>query len=194
MKKLLFFLFAVAMTSCTCVMSQSIPAQYLYVDQSCGAAMPDYLPKFTFTDNCGIDTVWQSPIRGTWLTAPATSAMIRAIDKFGNHTDLMFTIHLLDTVPPQIILQDSTLITDNYEKINTLYNMADRILAYQEMWFDASFDWEGAGIPPEVTADNQYFNKILLTWTTPGYAFGNPGQRVHTFAEPGTSITFPAEL
>ena len=192
MKKLLFLLFAVVMTSCACVMSQTLPPQYLYTDETCGAAMPDYLPKFLFTDNCEIDTVWQSPTRGSWLTAPANNAMIRAVDKFGNHTDLMFTIHLLDPVPPQIILQDSTLITDNYEKINTLYNMADRILAYQEMWFDANFDWEAAGIPDSIQPSNEYANKTLLTWTDPLHAFNGQGMRVHTFVEPGDTIIIPS--
>jgi len=181
MKKLLFFLFAVAMTSCTCVMSQSIPAQYRYGDQSCGAPMPDYLPKFTFTDNCGIDTVWQSPTRGTWLTAPANNAMIRAIDKFGNHTDLLFTVNLIDTVPPQIILADSTLITDNYEKIDAIYNIADRILARTDLWATSQ-------IPDSIPVYEDYWNDVLVSWTDPGHAFTGVGMRVWTFVQPGDTL------
>lgn len=191
MKKLLFIFAAAIITSCTCMMSQSIPPQNLYVSEECGVAMPDYLPKFLFTDNCQIDTVWQSPTRGTWLTAPTTSAMIRAIDNFGNFTDLLFTINLIDTVPPEIILIDSTLISDNYDKINSLYNAADRILAYQELWFDANFDWAAAGIPDTIIPDNQYFNKVMLTWTAPGLAFGLSGERVHTFVTAGDTIVIP---
>lgn len=191
MKKLLFLLSIVAMTSCTCMMSQSIPSQYLYVTDDCGAAMPDYLPKFLFTDNCGIDTVWQSPTRGSWLTAPTTNAMIRAIDKYGNFTDLLFTVTLIDTIPPEIILQDSTLISSNYDKANSLYNAADRIMAFQEMYFDSTFDWEAAGIPDSIRPDNQYFNKVMVTYTAPGLAFGLPGHRIHVFETPTDTIFTP---
>lgn len=75
MKKLLFLFSIILLSSCTCLIGQ-IPPQFLIVDQTCGAAMPDYLTKIRVTDNCEIDTVWQSPTRGTWLTQPANNAMI----------------------------------------------------------------------------------------------------------------------
>ena len=185
MKKLLFVIVAAVLTSCTCMMSQSIPPQYLYVDETCGAAMPDYLPKFLFTDNCEIDTVWQKPTRGSWLTQPTTSAMIRAIDKFGNYTDLLFTVNLVDTVPPVITLLDSTLISDNYTKLDAIYNMGDRILARTDLWATSQ-------IPDSIPVWEDYWNYTLVSWTDPGHAFNGSGMRVWTFVQPGDTLIIPS--
>jgi hypothetical protein len=190
MKKLLFLLSIILLSSCSCLLSQ-VPPQHLYVGDGCGAALPDYLTKINVSDNCEIDTVYQSPTRGTWLTAPTTTVLIRAIDKFSNFTDMMFTVTLLDTVPPVITVTDSTLISAVYDQINTVYNIADRMLARQEMWFDANFDWEAAAIPDSIQPTNEYANKTLLTWTDPLHAFTGEGMRVHTFVEPGDTIIIP---
>lgn len=185
----LFLMVVMTMSSCACLMSQ-VPPQYLYMDQTCGAALPDYLPLLRITDNCGIDTVEQMPTRGTWLTQPTTTVLIRATDNFGNRTDMMFTVTLLDTVPPTIEVADTTLLTDVYDKMNTVYNIADRMLARQELWFDANFDYEAAGIPDSVYPYNEYANKTLVTWTDPLHAFTGSGMRVHTFVTPGDTIIF----
>jgi hypothetical protein len=203
MKKLaIIFSLVMFMASCTCTMSQ-IPPQYIYVNASCGAALPDYLPMFTFTDNCEIDTVWQSPTRGTWLTVPTTTVLIRAIDNFNNHTDLMFTVTLVDTIAPTITLLDSTLIGAVYDQVGTLYNMADRMLARQEWWFDANFPWDDlqiqytdsigniqtiTGIPEELVPSNLYMNRTMITWTAAGHAFTGDGMRIYTFAQPGDTL------
>lgn len=192
MKKLILILFAAIMTSCTCVMSQ-IPSQSLYVDQSCGAALPDYRLRMTFTDNCQIDTVEQTPTPGSWLTQRYNTVLIRAIDNFQNHTDVLFSVELIDTIGPALVRWDTTLITDAFGKISTLYNVADRMLAYEEMWFDDNFDWAAAGIPDSLQPTNQYFNKVMLTWSSPGLAFGLPGSRVHTFVTPGDTLIIPPE-
>ncbi len=181
MKKLLLILAAAVMTSCTCIMSQSIPPQFIYVDETCGAAMPDYLPKFLFTDNCGIDTVWQSPTRGSWLTAPTTNAMIRAIDNFGNFTDLLFNVTLVDTVPPTITIIDSTLITGVYEKIDAVYNIADRMLARTDLWASSV-------IPDSIPVFEDYWNQTLVSWSAPSHAFTGDGMRVWTFVQPGDTL------
>lgn len=193
MKKMILILFAAIMTSCTCVMSQ-IPSQSLYVDQSCGAALPDYRLRMTFTDNCQIDTVEQTPTPGSWLTQRYNTVLIRAIDNFQNHTDVLFSVELIDTIGPALVRWDTTLITDAFEKISTLYNVADRMLAYEEMWFDANFDWAAAGIPDSIRPTNEYFNKVMLTWTSPGLAFGLPGSRIHTFVTPGDTLIIPPDF
>ena len=192
MKKMILILFAAIMTSCTCVMSQ-IPSQSLYVDQSCGAALPDYRLRMTFTDNCQIDTVEQTPTPGTWLTQRYNTILIRAYDNFQNFTDVMISVELIDTIGPALVGWDSTLVTDAFGKITTLYNVADRMLAYEEMWFDANFDWAAAGIPDSIRPTNEYFNKVMLTWTSPGIAFGLPGNRVHTFVNPGDTLIIPMD-
>jgi hypothetical protein len=195
MKKLFILsIFVLLLGGCTCIMSQSIPPQYLYMDSTCGAALPDYLPMFTYTDNCGIDTVWQSPTRGSWLTAPTTTVLIRAIDNFNNHTDLMFDVTLIDNKPPTITLNDSTLITDNLTKINNAYNLADRMLAYDELWFDSAFDYDAVGVPDSLQPLQQYFNKILVTWTTPALAFTGKGGRWHTFINESDTLLIVPKL
>lgn len=172
-------------------MSQTVPHQTLYADSTCGAAMPDYRPLLHWRDNCGIDTVEQTPSHGAWLTERYTTVHIRAYDNFQNFTDVLFTVELIDTTPPELIGIDSTLITSNFDKITSLYNTADRLLAYEEMYFDATFDWAAAGIPDSLVPSNQYFNYVMLTWTAPGLAFGLPGERIHTFVQPGDTIVIP---
>ena len=179
MKKLLFLLSIILLSSCTCLIGQ-IPPQYLYVDQSCGAAMPDFLSKIRVTDNCEIDTVWQSPTYGTWLTQPANSAMIRAIDKFGNYTDVLFTVFLVDTIPP-VITADSTLLVNSYGFIDSLYDTAERMLARQ-VWFEEST------APDSLWTDDDFCNSTLLTWSDPCKAFTGEGYRVHTFISPADTV------
>lgn len=186
MKKLLFLLSVVLFSGCGCIMSQTIPPQYLQIDESCGAALPDYLPMFRFTDNCRVDTVWQSPTRGTWLTVPTTTVLIRAIDNFNNHTDVMFTVTLTDTIGPVITLGDSSLIADNYSKINSMYDAADRMLLLQSMWFNSAVV---DSIAVFITDDE--VNDVLVTYTTPGLAFTGIGGRWHVFAEPGDTLIMP---
>jgi hypothetical protein len=182
MKKTIFFsVLAILLAGCSKCLFSQIPPQYLYVGEDCGVAMPDYLPKFLFTDNCEIDTVWQSPTRGSWLTAPANNAMIRAIDKFGNYTDLLFTVNLIDTVPPTITLLDSTLISDSYTKLDAIYNIGDRILARTDLWATAH-------IPDSIPVYEDYWNDVLVSWTDPGHAFTGEGMRVWTFARQGDTL------
>lgn len=186
MKKVIILLMASLLSSCACMMSQ-VPPQYLYVDENCGAALPNYLPKLRITDNCGIDTVEQSPSPGSWLTLdnPTITVLIRAWDKSRNHTDMMFTVTLIDKEPPTIEVADSTLISSVYDQINSIYNIADRMLARQEMWFNST-------LPDTIPIFDDYFNDVLLTWTSPAYAFTGQGGRWHTFIQPGDTLIMPS--
>lgn len=185
MKKLIsLFVFALMLSGCNCIMSQSVPSQYLSIDETCGAAMPDYRPLLFFSDNCGIDTIEQTPPPGSWLTMdnnPVTTALIRAIDKAKNYTDVMFTVTLLDDKPPVLDSIDNSLIAEVYDRINTMYDNADRMLAYQELWFDSNFDYEAVGIPDTLIQFQEYFNKVHLMWSTPALGFTGEGGRWHTF-------------
>ena len=71
MKKILFLLSTILLSSCTCMLSQ-IPAQYIYVGENCEAVLPDYLTKVTATDNCSLASLIQIPEAGTVLTASQT--------------------------------------------------------------------------------------------------------------------------
>ena len=204
MKKILYFISVILLSSCTCTLTiAQIPPQYLYVDQSCGAALPDYLAKIRVTDNCTIDTVEQTPTAGTWLTQPTTTVLIEARDVFSNITNMMFTVTLIDTVPPTIELTDSTLIGAVYEQIGSMYDKADMMLARQEWWFDSVFPWDDiqlqytdslgvvqtiTGIPDELIPDNLYLNRTMVTWTAAGHALTGDGMRVFTFAQPGDTL------
>ncbi len=162
-----------------------IPPQYLYMDQTCGAALPDYLTKISVTDNCQVDTVWQSPTRGSWLTVPTTTVLIRAIDNFNNHTDMVFTVTLIDTIAPTITVTDTTLITRVYEVADGLYDIAERMLARQ-VWFEEST------APDSLWTDDDFCNSTLLTWTDPCKAFTGEGYRVHTFISQADSVYIAA--
>jgi hypothetical protein len=204
MKKLLYLFIMLIMGSCTCSVSiAQIPTQYLYIDESCGAALPDYLTKIEVTDNCGISSIEQTPSPGSWLTAPTTTVLIRAIDIFGNTANMMFNVTLIDTIKPVIKLIDSTLITQVYTDIDKMYDLADRMLAYQDMWFDSVFPWDSVriqytdeegnlqvitGIPDELIPSNLYFNRTMVTWTAEGHAFNGEGMRVFTFVNPGDTL------
>lgn len=67
MKKLLFLLSIVLLSSCTCLLSQ-IPPQYIYINENCEAVLPDYLTKVTATDNCNLASLIQIPEGGSILT------------------------------------------------------------------------------------------------------------------------------
>ena len=185
MKKLIFLL-SIILSSCSTCMIAQIPPQYLYVDSTCGAALPDYLTKISVTDNCQVASVEQTPSPGSWLTVPTTTVLIRATDNFNNRTDMMFTVTLIDTIPPTITVTDTTLITDAYNVVDGLYDIAERMLARQ-VWFEESM------APDSLLADGDFLNDYLVCYTAPGKAWGFDGIRLWTFAKPGTSITFPIE-
>lgn len=184
MKKLLF-LFSLILSSCSCLIGQ-IPPQYLHVDSTCGAALPDLRPMLIWEDNCGIDTVEQTPTPGSWLTQKYNTILIRAIDNFGNYTDVLTSVELIDTIPPKLVRVDSTLLISAYDHLNTLYDTAERLLARQ-VWYEES-------VAPDSIVNlggGDFMNDYLVCYTAPGKAWGLEGARVWTFAKPGTSIIFP---
>lgn len=209
MKKILISLFAALLiSSCVCVMPQ-VPPQSLFVDESCGAALPDYRPLLHFSDNCGIVNKDQTPSPGSWLTEQFNTVMVRATDKFGNHTDVLFTVELLDTTPPVLDSIDNSLIAQVYKNVSSLYNAADRLMALNEIWFDNTFPWDDIefeyidslgvtqtlrGIPPELQPTNLYCNYTMVTATPACYAFLGAGEgraRYTVFVKPGDTFTIP---
>jgi hypothetical protein len=65
--------------------------------------------------------------------------------------------------------------------INNAYDVADRLLAEQEEFFDTNFDWEAAGIPEDKRPIDQYGKKVLNILTSPGHATTGYGGRVITY-------------
>jgi len=189
MKKL-FILFVVMLlaSSCNCLLSQ-IPPQYVFVGTDCEALLPNYIPQVTVSDNCGVASVVQTPVPGTILNAtnPMVTVTIRATDTFGNFSEVSFTVTAKDLEPP-LIIPSGDLLTDNWTKINNMYDQADRMVAEQEAFFDETFDWEAAGIPEELRTKDQYNKKMLLTWTSPAHATTGYGSRVFTFVSPNDTF------
>lgn len=182
MKKLLFFAIVMLMaSSCTCLIAQ-IPPQYVYVTANCEAILPDYVPMVTVSDNCQIKSVTQTPQPGFVLNAAnaQVTVTIRATDAFDNFSEVSFTVKALDTIPP-VITPTGDLLTDNWNKINSMYDSADRLLAEQEQYFDATFDWEASGIPEDKRPIGQYDSKVLTIMTSPGHAKTGQGGRFYMF-------------
>lgn len=180
MKKLLFLLSIILLSSCTCLIGQ-VPPTYLYVDETCGAAMPDLRPRLEWRDNCGIDTVEQTPTPGTWLTEQYNTVHFRAYDRFRNFTDVLGSVELLDTIPPEFVGVDSVMLVSAYGFIDNLYNTAERILAHQ-VWFEES------AAPDSLWTDDDFCNSTLLTWTDACKAFTGEGYRVHTFISQADTV------
>ena len=94
---------------------------------------------------------------------------------------MMFTVTLIDTVPPTITVTDTTLLTDAYDVLDGLYDTAERILA-QQVWFEEST------APDSLWTDDDFCNSTLLTWTDPCKAFTGEGYRVHTFISQADTV------
>jgi hypothetical protein len=186
MKKLLLLL-AVILSGCTCVLSQ-IPPQYVFVGANCQAPLPNYVPQVVVTDNCSIKSVVQTPIPGTILSAtnPMVTVVIRATDAFDNFSEVSFTVTAKDTQPP-VITPSGDLLADNWIKIDNMYDAADKMVAEQEAYFDATFDW--SSMPDSVRSDNQYNEKMMLTWTSPAHATTGYGSRVITWVSNNDTFT-----
>ena len=180
-KALILFSVMLLASSCTCLLSQ-IPPQYIIVDENCQALLPDYIPQVTVTDNCAIASVVQTPEPGYVLDAANQSVevKIRATDAFGNFSEMSFMVTAKDETPP-VITPTGDLLTDNWLKINNMYDKADQMLAEQEAFFDANFDWDAAGIPEDKRPASQYNTKVLNILTSPGHALTGYGGRTFTF-------------
>ena len=188
MKKLFFLsVLMLLMSSCACVLAQ-IPPQYVVAGAGCQAALPDYLPMIKVTDNCQVQSKTQTPAPGFMLTQvnhPVT-VTFRATDVGGNFSEMTTTVTLIDNVPPVMTFDTTGFIASNWEQINLMYDIADRLVAEQEQWFDSNFDW--SFIPEDLRPIDQYNKKLLVTWTSPGHATEGYGTRVITFVSPNDTF------
>ena len=66
MKKLIYILFPLILSSCTCIIAQ-IPPQVIYAGADCTAPIPDYRTQVIITDNCEIESVTQTPAPAIYL-------------------------------------------------------------------------------------------------------------------------------
>lgn len=204
MKKLsILFALVLILSSCVCTIGQ-VPPMYIYATEGCQGVLPNYIPMLIITDNCQVASVTQDPLPGYNLSGQeqTVTVVITAKDVFNNTSSTMFTVTLIDTVPP-VIFYDTTIISQNYKMINSLYDAADKIVARQEMYFDNTFPYDIlrvsyvdslgvtnyiTGIPDTIRPTNLYPNKIMLVWNAPGHALTGEKGRWITFQEPGDTL------
>ena len=169
-------------SSCTCMLSQ-IPPQTIYVNANCQGVLPNYLTRVSATDNCGLKDVTQTPAAGYLLTSTNQSVKvtIRATDLFGNFTEMSFMVTAIDTIKPVLIVSPE-LLSANWDAIHKAYDVADKLVAEQEEYFDKNFDWEAAGIPENKRPIGEYNKKVLSILTSPGHAKTGYGSRVIMFS------------
>lgn len=120
MKKVLFLLSVIVLSSCSCLLSQ-IPPQTIYAGSNCEAPIPDFTTQVVASDNCpeGL-VITQTPAAGTMLSVslPAVDVVLKARDAFGNESKpLVVSVVLIDTIAPilswpigQINMKDNDLI------------------------------------------------------------------------------------
>jgi hypothetical protein len=182
MRKLIYSLTFILLSSCsTCLLSQ-IPPQHVYVASGCSVALPDYRTKITATDNCEVASFTQTPAPGFMLTPTNKTAtvIVKATDGSGNFRQVTFTVTLTDTIKPVLNI-DPSLLAYNIDQIKEMYNIADRAVSYVERSFDNVYPY---GSPEAKNqADSSYFKKELIIYTSPGFAFTGKGNRTITFKD-----------
>ena len=179
MKKfVLLFISAILVSGCGCLLPQ-IPPQYIFAGPGCEAPLPSYLNRVNASDNCVLAELVQIPAEGFMITAtnPVVTVMIRATDNSGNQVATDFTVTLIDTIPPVLTVDDTT-VTADWDLLNTLYNQAERIIADKLSVWDETFPYEKLRLP---TQDSSYYKEHIQVWTSPGYAKTGIGNRWFTF-------------
>lgn len=130
------------LTGCACVLSQ-IPPQTIYAGSGCSATLPDYRSQVIATDNCEISEFTQTPIPGT-LLYPGNMVIdvtLKAIDNSGNFSQIVFSVALVDTIKPILIIAPELMATteedivnlyDTWEKAVKINGLANFI--YDQTW------------------------------------------------------------
>jgi len=186
MKKLLFFFMIVLCSSCVCTLSQ-IPPQFIYAGENCSAPLPNYVEQVTVTDNCALAQVIQTPSPGFLLssTNQLVSVTIKATDVFNNSSQVSFTVQLLDTIPP--VINGMGLEANTYNKIDEMYNRADRMIASHMDNFDETFPYEQFGLTRD-SQDSTFYKYGMMVWTYPAHAINGIGSRYWTFHHAGDTL------
>jgi hypothetical protein len=166
MKKILFLICSILLTSCGCVLSQ-IPPQTIQVNQNCEGILPDYTKIPTATDNCpGTPLIRQSPIAGTILTVnnPAITVVITAVDAFGNVSKPMnVSVTLIDTVKPILHWPVAQINMSEQDMINLYDNWiaAVKVHGIAKWMYDRKWT-QGISFKDSSVVDNlKYFSNVI---------------------------------
>jgi len=142
MKKFLQFLAFGILYGCTCL--GQLPTQYVYVDENCNAVLPDYSQLVMVQDNCNNPSLYQAPEPGTIITE-TTNVEMKAVDVYGNHSEMYFDVVLLDTIPPTMMLNPDWAYTDKEvsDMYRTFYGHTQlRFIKYNEEYAGDTIEYE----------------------------------------------------
>lgn len=93
--------------SITCPGNQNEP-----LDASCSFTLPNYSSLAFASDNCGIDTITQSPVPGTIISG-TTTITLTAVDNNGLTSSCNFDVIPSDQTNPIAICQNISVVLDN---------------------------------------------------------------------------------
>lgn len=158
--KRLFLFFVMAMLY-GCMMIAQIPRQYVYVDQNCEAALPDYSDLVVVYDNCGTYTLEQDPAPGTMISGEVI-VTFTATDAVGNTANATFPVSILDTIPPTILDTAMTVQINPEWKGYTDQEVSDM---YRTWYGWTQYNMEEFN---RLYADTEVFIEVLDTTVTLG--------------------------
>ena len=144
-----------------CMMIAQIPRQYVYVDQNCEAALPDYSDLVVVYDNCGTYTLEQDPAPGTMISGEVI-VTFTATDAVGNTANATFPVSILDTIPPTILDTAMTVQINPEWKGYTDQEVSDM---YRTWYGWTQYNMEEFN---RLYADTEVFIEVLDTTVTLG--------------------------
>jgi len=88
--------------------------QTLLLGANCGATLPNYTSLATIGDNCGIQSVTQSPAAGTPVSGAGNMTVTLTVtDINGNPAQCSFTVSKVDQTPPTLVCKNTTVLIGN---------------------------------------------------------------------------------
>ena len=90
------------------VITSCAPDQLLNLDASCQAPIPNLTGLVVATDNCGIDSITQSPLAGT-LISVNTPVVLTVTDVDGTTAQCTANVNVQDLIPPVAVCQNITV-------------------------------------------------------------------------------------
>ena len=93
--------------------------QNLALGSSCSAALPSYISLATASDNCGVQSVMQSPVAGTSVSGAGNmSVTLTVTDVNGLTNTCSFTVSKVDNTPPGISCVNTTATFNGDSSLN----------------------------------------------------------------------------
>jgi len=88
--------------------------QTMVLDANCTATLPNYTPLATTGNNCGVQTVTQSPAAGTSVSGAGNMTVTLTVTNINGLTNTCtFTVTKVDNTPPAIVCKNTTVFIGN---------------------------------------------------------------------------------